>query len=135
MPFGFYKDAGLTVPISTDYRHFSTQGDRLLYFGNPASGFQLTDSADPGVGTMQISITDSDGPGTNFSVENVVISLTSGGLDSATPGDPLDIGTVVLSGSANALTVYVRFLGIDSEPNGDYLDLGLDISDVIESAV
>lgn len=135
MPFGFYKDAGLTVPISTDYRHFSTQGDRLLYFGNPASGFQLTDSADPGVGTMQISITDSDGPGTDFSVENVVISLTSGGLDIATPGDPLDIGTVVLSGSANALTVYVRFLGIDSEPNGDYLDLGLAISDVIESAV
>lgn len=135
MPFGFYRDAGLTVPISTDYRHFSTQGDRLLYFGNPASGFQLMDSADPGVAQMQISITDSDGAGTNFAVDNVVISLTSGGLDSATPGDPLNIGTVILSGSANAVPVYVRFLDISSADNGDYTDLGLAISDVIESAV
>ena len=135
MPFGFYKDAGLSVPISTDYRHFSTQGDRVLYFGNPASGFQLMDSADPGVATMQISVTDANGPGTDFSVGNVVISSTSGGLDSATPGDPLDIGAVLLSGSANAIAIYIRFLDLNLADNGDYTDLGLAISDVIESAV
>lgn len=135
MPFGFYRDAGLTVPISTNYRHFSTQGDRVLYFGNPAEGFQLMDATDPGVALMQIEITDSDGPGTDFSADNVAIALTSVGLGTATPGDPLSIGHTLLSGAANAVTVYIRFIGIDSAANGDYFDLGLQVANTIESEV
>lgn len=135
MPFGFYRDAGLTVPISTAYRHFSTQGDRVLYFGNPAEGFQLMDATDPGVTVMQIEITDSDGSGTGFSAENVALSLTSVGLGTATPGDPLSIGHTLLSGSANAVAVYIRFLDLGLAADGDYLDLGLEITNVIESEV
>ena len=134
MPFGFYRDSGLTVPVTSNLRHYSTQGDQVIYLGNPVTGFQLQDSASPGVADMFILITDSNGA-TGLAATDVSIAASSGGLSTATPGDPLNIGTVVTSGVSNAVPVYIRFGDLSAEAVGDYTDLGLSIESTIESSV
>lgn len=134
MPFGFYRDSGLTVPITSNLRHYSTQGDRVIYLGNPVTGFLLQDSASPGVADMFILITDSNGA-TDLAATDVSLAASSLGLASATPGDPLNIGTVVSSGVSNAVPIYIRFGDLSAEAVADYTDLGLALEDTIESSV
>ncbi len=134
MSFGFFADAGLTIPFTGSLRHFSTQGDRLVYFGSPASGQQLQDSTNPGVTNVQVTITDSDG-GTGLAASSIKLASTSGGLTSATGGAALSLGHTVLSGAGNAKPVHMRFDTSAGTVGTDYTDLGLAVNNVIESAV
>lgn len=131
--FGLFSDAGLTVPVAT-LRHYSTQGDRLFYFGSPAAGKKLEDSASPGVADVLLSINDS-AIGTGFAATSVKLASTSGGLSTAVAGDPLVLGTTVLSGVANALPVHMRFDTTGGTVGDTYTDVALRLVSVIESAV
>lgn len=134
MSFGFFADAGLTIPLSVDLRHFSTQGDRLVYFGSPSSGQQLQDSTNPGVTNVQVSITDS-ASGSGLAAASIKLAATSGGLTSATGGAALSLGHTVLSGAGNAKPIHMRFDTSAGTVGTDYTDLGLAVMNTIESAV
>jgi len=134
MSFGFFADAGLTIPLSVDLRHFSTQGDRLIYFGSPDAGRQLQDSTAPGVTALQVSIADS-ASGSGLASASIKLASTSGGLDTAIGGAALDLGHTVLSGAGNAKPIHMRFDTSAGTVGTDYTDLGLAVNNVIESAV
>ncbi len=134
MSFGFFADAGLTIPLSVDLRHFSTQGDRLIYFGSPDAGRQLQDSTAPGVTALQVSIADS-ASGSGLASESIKLASTSGGLDTAIGGAALGLGNTVLSGASNAKPIHMRFDTSSGTVGTDYTDLGLAVLNTIESAV
>lgn len=134
MSFGFFADAGLTIPFTGSLRHFSTQGDRLIYFGSPDADKQLQDSTSPGVTNVQVTITDSAG-GSGLAAASIKLAATSGGLTSATGGAALSLGHTVLSGAGNAKPVHMRFDTSAGTVGTDYTDLGLSVPNVIESAV
>lgn len=133
MSFGFYSDAGLTVPVTT-LRHFSTQADRLIYFGDPGTGRQLQDAAAPGVDNVLVTVVDSAG-GSGLAASSVKLASTNGGLTAATGGAALSLGHTILSGSANAKPVHIRFDTSAGTVGTDYTDLSLVLPDVIDTAV
>lgn len=134
MSFGFFADAGLTIPFAGSLRHFSTQGDRLIYFGSPLTGRQLQDSSNPGVTNVQVSIADS-ATGSGLAATSIKLSATAGGLATATGGAALSLGHTVLSGAGNAKPIHMRFDTSAGTVGTDYTDLGLAVNNVIESAV
>jgi len=133
MSFGFFTDAGLTVPITT-FRHFSTQADRLVWFGSAVAGQQLQDDTAPGVDNVLVSIVDSAG-GSGLAASSVRLAATNGDLTAATGGAALSLGHTVLSGGANAKPVHIRFDTSAGVTGTDYTDLSLAVAGVIESAV
>lgn len=134
MSFGFFADAGLTIPFTAGLRHFSTQGDRLIYFGSAETGKQLQNSTSPGSAQVQVVITDS-ASGSGLAASSIKLASTSGGLTSATGGAALALGTTVLSGAGNAKPIHIRFDTSGGTVGTDYTDLGLAVNDVIEAAV
>lgn len=130
--FGFFADAGLTTPV-TSLRHYSTAlGDRLVYFGSPATGKTLQDAEAPGVDPVMVSVVDA-ATGAGLPASAIKLAATSGGLAGATPGAALSLGVLVASGAANAKTVHVRFdTSAGTVPN-DYTDLSLAVQSVIEA--
>ncbi len=133
MSFGFFSDAGLTVPITT-LRHFSTQADRLVYFGSATAGQQLQDDAAPGVDNVMVSVADSAG-GSGLTASSIKLASTNGGLTAATGGASLSLGPTVLAGSGNAKPIHIRFDTSSGVTGTDYTDLSLAVAGVIESAV
>lgn len=132
--FGFYADAGLTVPLTTGGVTQIAGGgavDRLIYFGSPASGKQLQAVSDPGVAPVQVSVVDAN-PDSTIEASAIRLALSSGGLGSATPGAALTLGTTLNSGAGNAVAVYVRTDGAISTP-GTYTDLALRVAGVVET--
>lgn len=130
--FGFFVDAGLTVPLSS-LRHYSTQtGDWLCYYGSPATGKILQDAANPGTGQVRVTIDDS-APGSGLPATAIKLASTSGGLSTATPGAALNLGTLVTSGVANARPVHLRIDTSAGTVPLEYLDLAFEAADVIES--
>jgi hypothetical protein len=134
MSFGFYSDAGLTVPISS-IRYYSTQiGDKVVYLGDPSAGRQLTDASNPGVTVMEVEVEDS-ASGSGLSTSAIKLASTSVGLGSAVAGEPLSIGHTVLSGPSNAVAIYIRFDTTGGVVGTDYTDLDLVVNNTIESDV
>jgi hypothetical protein len=107
MAFGFYVNSSLTTPVTGNYQVTSGTHDYQFYFGNPTSGTRLQDATSPGVSQIQITIEDTN-PGTGAEASWMKLSLTQAGLDTAVAGDPLDIGTSVIAGSASAIPFWVR---------------------------
>lgn len=134
MSFGFFSDPGLTIPFSGSLRHFSTQGDRLIYFGSPLTGRQLQNSSNPGVTNVQVSIADS-ATGSGLAATSIKLSATAGGLDTATGGAALSLGPTVLSGPGDARPIYMRIDASAGVVGTDYTDLSLVVSNVIDSEV
>lgn len=132
--FAWYADAGLTIPLTrADFVRGSTLSNvnRVVYFGSPTEGKVLRRQSDPGVDPLQVAIVDANGAAAPAAAD-VKLASTFAGLDSATPGAPLSIGTVLNSGAVNAVPVFVRFGGSISAP-GEYDDLSLQVSDWLES--
>ena len=131
--WNFYADAGLTT-LATGGATLSQGGDpvdRVLYFGSPAAAKQLRAASDPGTDPVAVTPTDAD-TGTGAPASTLTLALSAGGLDSATPGAALTVGTVLNSGTAGAVAIYVRTtpgaLGV-----GSYADLSLRTNNVVES--
>lgn len=131
--WNFFADAGLTVPAvgGAAIASVGSQTDRVLRFGSPASAKILQAASDPGVDPITITPTDA-APGSGIEASAIRLALSAAGLDSATPGAALNIGTTLNSGTGGAVLVYVRTsrgsLGI-----GEYADLSLVTNAVVES--
>lgn len=111
-----FLDAGLTTAFD-DATHtldaFALNGgsdDGVFYIGSDAAtGTTVIEAAsDPGIDQLVVSISDS-APGTGVEAAHIKLALTQLGLDSAVAGDPLNIGTGVTSGAANAVPVWYRW--------------------------
>lgn len=136
MTFAWYSDAGLTAPLTrADFVRGSTATpvNRIAYFGSTATGKRLENVDDPGVDPVQVSVVDA-ASGSGVEVANVKLALTFAGLDSATGGAPLSIGTTILSGAANAVAVFIRITSAITTP-GNYDDVELQVLDWLESDV
>lgn len=136
--FGFYSDAGLTTPLASLAAVQAADGsaaavDSVVYFGSTASGKKVQATSDPGVDPVYIAIADS-ASGAGLAVTAIKLAASSGGLDAAVAGNPLSLGTQVLSGSANAVAVHVR-IKTPAVAVGNYTDLSLVTPDLTESAV
>ena len=132
----FYADAGLATPAPSIYAVQSSDGsaaavDRVVYLGSPAAAKRFLASSDPGVDQITVSIA-SGGAGVPASA--LRLALTQGGLDSSTPGAPLDVGVEIISGAGNAVPVHVR---IDAGvlASGLYSNLTLATNETRELAV
>jgi hypothetical protein len=130
MSFLFFTDASLTVPL-TSFRHYSTQGDRLLYFGNTDDTRKLVDSTNPEVSDISIQITD-ESIGSGLASSVIKLASSSGGLTSAVGGSPLVLSPVILGGVENAVPVHIRINTSSGVLGSDYVDLSFEIQDVIE---
>jgi len=133
--FAWYSDAGLTAPLSrADFTRGSTAApvDKLVYFGSTATAKKLQNSITPGTDPLQVTVADAAGGG--VAVADVKLALSSPGLDSATGGAALTIGTTILSGSANAVPVFIR-LNSSLTTIGNYDDVSLSVEDWLESDV
>jgi len=67
----------------------------------------------------------------------IKLAITSGGLDSATGGAALSLGTTLSSGSGNAVPVYIRITNTvpTVSSNVGNAELALNINSVVETAV
>lgn len=129
----FYSDAGLTTPYSRVDAVQSTDGaapavDSVLYLGSTAVAKQFQANSDPGIDQIVVSIANTGGSPANTAIR---LALTSGGLDSATPGASLNVGTEILSGSENAIAVHVR-IDAPALTAGNYDNLSLETNETIE---
>lgn len=130
--FKFYADPGLTTELATGGDTIVQgvgQHDRVIYFGSTASGTTLQAASSPGTDPVTLTPT---GTGTGVDATNIALSLSAIGLDSATPGDALTLGTSLASGAASAVEVYVRTLGAALAP-GSYPGLSITTNAVVEA--
>lgn len=112
--FKFYSDAALTTAITAPLAFSQstpspTANDKVVYLGSVASGKTAEAASDPGVDPILVSIIDA-ASGSGSPATDVKLAATSGGLATATAGAPLNIGTQILSGSANAVEIHIRVL-------------------------
>lgn len=131
----FYADAGLTTPLTQGGVTQISNGpavDSLIYFGSTAAGTKLQAATDPGVDPVTLEALDS-APATGIAATALRFALSAAGLDSATPGAALVLGTTLLSGAVNAVPVFVRTDSGIATP-GTYADLALRVADVVETA-
>lgn len=110
--FKVYNDANLTseftglltanqnVDGSTGMQKFQK------WIGSVASGKTLQAESNPGVAQIVLSIVDA-AAGSGHPSTDISLALTSVGLDSATPGASLNLGTSILSGVANAKEIWI----------------------------
>lgn len=132
--FQFFADSGLTVPMWDNTVTQLSGGspvETVIYFGSPEPDRQLQAASDPGVDPVQITIYDYN-PEYEVEAEDLRLALSSGGLDSATPGAPLNLAATLQSGAANAIAVYVRTHTSVTNP-GTYWDLALRVDNVVET--
>lgn len=107
----WYADDGLTVELATLVAQQSTARTyetKKVYFGSTEAGKTLYADSNPGVDAIQVSLVDAF-PGADMETAHVRMALSEAGLASATPGDPVSLGTSLSSGVANAVVLWVRF--------------------------
>ncbi|ABC29682.1 hypothetical protein HCH_02908 [Hahella chejuensis KCTC 2396] len=120
-----YADSGLTtelLKLSVNQKVDGSTGpvDTVIYIGSVEVSKKFEAASSPGVDQIVLSIADAN-PGDGHEATEVKLALSSGGLDSATAGASLNLGTQLLSGVANALPVHVRVqdatatLGVSTE--------------------
>lgn len=137
--FGFFEDAGLTIPFTGNLiiqqADDGSTGpvDAVLYLGSNSTGTKIQAVALPGVLPININVNDS-APGSGQSTLAVRLATTQLGLDSATPGNALGIGTTLNSEPGNSQAVWARIEATDFAI-GNYVDLSLRTNEVQESAV
>ena len=111
MSIGFFTDSGLSQPAARLSATAASSGagssDHLFYLGGTDAAREHVAASDPGVDDIEVSIADSEG-GTSLLPSALRLATTQGGLGTATPGAALAVGTNLIGGSANAVTVWLR---------------------------
>jgi len=109
-----YDDAGLTtpatvpLPFTQDKLGTVSPHQRRFYLGQPTAGYRFRANSDPGVDSIELSIVDAV-PASGQPASAIKLAATQAGLASATGGAALDLGATLLSGSVNAVQVWVQF--------------------------
>lgn len=139
--FKFFHDSALTQEITSGNPIAATQDttntlgpvDKQIWFGSTASGTKARATSSPGVDQISVSIADA-ASGSGEPTTAVKLATAQSGLTGATAGAELNIGTQVLSGSANAFTLWCR---IDDATlvAGSYTDLSLTTNNLDEDPV
>lgn len=110
--FALFTDANLTVPftgsLTAQQNVDGTTGrqDFTLYLGSNTAGKLLKAESNPGVDQITLSVVDS-ATGTGHPASDVKLALTQGGLDTATGGASLNLGTTITAGVANAVQFWI----------------------------
>lgn len=137
MTIGFFTDSGLTQPAARLSAVAAADGSRSsehqFWLGGTDPMREHVASSDPGVDDIDVSIADSEG-GTSLLPSALRLALTQGGLNTATPGAPLAVGTSIAGGSANAVAVWVR-VDAPAITAAIYDNLSLTTNDLISRAV
>lgn len=136
--FSFFHDSALTQPVDAENPITATQDttnsmdpvDVQIWFGSTATGMVATAESDPGVDDILVTIVDADDE-TGEPDTAVSLATSQVGLDTATPGASLSLGTSIESGSANAIAFWVR-IDDATEEAGAYTDLSLVTNDLAE---
>lgn len=105
--------------------------DFVFYFGSALSGKRIQALSNPGVDNVVLSVADADGA-SGQSLAAVKLALTKAGLDTATAGASLTLGTQILSGPDGAVPVHVR-VQATLLAAGTYEGLSLNTNDLVES--
>lgn len=113
----FYTDAALSNELAGGFPLYREVGgadaDGVLYLGSVASSRQFV--AEDG-GDIIVSIADAQPGAGDFESADILLASSQAGLDAAVPGADLNLGAQLLSGSANAAAVWVRFAGVSATP-------------------
>jgi hypothetical protein len=127
-----WHDAAMTQEVDAGNPIDLSDGEALqLYAGSTALSLVHERITLPGVNQLAVSIVDADTL-TGAPDTDIKLALTEVGLATATPGDSLDLGVQILSGSANVVTFFAQYddsIGTTAE----YTDLTLKILDVQDS--
>ena len=135
----FFLDAGLTTPVVTPVNIQQADDgstgpvDLTLFLGSTVAGKKFQATSNPGVDQITVTIDDAN-PASGQEPDAIKLALTALGLDSAVAGDPLDVGTDLLSEVGNALSVFIRMEDL-TFTIGTSLDLSLVTNTVSETAV
>lgn len=135
LTFGFFEDANLTTPVSTLSFTFESDGstgplDKVIYLGSTDGTKTLQAVSNPGVDPITVSVSDS-APGAGQETTAVKLATTQAGLDTATPGASLSLGTSISGGTANAQPIWMRVEPTDLTV-GTSTELTLTTNDVQE---
>jgi|GEM_PF-5774518 len=127
--FALFYDANLTQPVTTgtelttEHNADGSTGnvDVHLYFGSADGTKKAQAASNPGTDQITLTVTDSN-PGNGHAATVMKLAAAQGGLGAA--GQSLNIGTQVLGGSANALSVWVR-VNEGAQDVANWSDLGI----------
>jgi len=138
LTFTFYNDAGLTQTAANVSVLQATDGtspavDRVVYLGSTAAGKKLQAFVDPGVDPVTVGLADA-ATGSGVEAAHVRLAASQAGLDAATPGASLNLAAQILSGSVNAVAVWLR-IDTPALVAGTYTDLSLITGECVESTV
>jgi hypothetical protein len=130
----FFADAGLTVPLSRlDVIQAADDSlpavDRVIYLASTAAGKRFNAASDPGVDVITLSVVNT---ASGIAATTVRLAASAGGLATATPGAPLELGTEILSGAVNSVPVHVR-VDLPVTPIGRYENLSFELNELIET--
>lgn len=128
MAFDIFLNAALTTPVTTLTVNQDTSGSTApvqfhLYLGSTSVGVILRTLVNPGTDQIQVSINDST-VGTGALPTYCKLALTQAGLATASAGAPLNLGTVITSGVANAVGFWLQ-VSDTSGVQGTKTDLSL----------
>ena len=109
-----YDDAGLTtlatlpLAFTQDDLGVITPHQRRFYLGNADAGYTFQAASDPGVDPITLSVVDAV-PASGQPASAIKLATTQAGLASATGGADLELAATLLSGSVNAVQIWVQF--------------------------
>lgn len=128
-----YADAGLTIetdPVAFAHAQGGAGMDRLVYLGSNASAKRLDKASDPGTDAVELSLYNTT-PGSGLDTTDFTLALSSGDLDTNTPGAALAMGVTLLSGIGDAVPVFIR--AHSAEAIGAYSNIKLRLVGVVET--
>lgn len=139
--FAFFHDSSLTQEVSSGNPITATQDttntlgpvDKQLWFGSTTASVKARANSSPGVDQITVSIADANA-GTGEPTTSIKLATSQAGLPAATAGAALNLGTQVLSGSANAITLWLR-MDDATLTAGSYTDLSLVTNNLDEDPV
>ncbi len=132
----YFLDAALTAPITTPFNVQQADDgstgpvDLNLFLGSVAVDKKFQAESNPGIDQITVSIADAN-PASGQEPDAIKLALTAIGLDAAVAGDPLALGTQLLSGVGPAKSIWVR---VEDQTGvvATSLDLSLETNNVIE---
>lgn len=130
----FYLDASLNLPAdgALVLQHVigGDEPEAKVYLGSAVANRQFSNNAAP---TEPIQVLVAGGVGGPWAAADFVLAATQAGLDAATPGQLLPIDGPILSGSANAVSFWMRFVADPANANLQS-DLRLETNELLEEA-
>lgn len=130
--FVFFADAaGTTLTTAANMQRTGSRDGAVvppaicIYFGDPdGDGTTARAASDPGVDPILVFPVD-DASGSGAAAANILLATTEIGLDSATPGASISIGTSLAGGLAGMVPIWIRYTGLAGLDLGVHTDVHL----------